>query len=77
MIDYQRMLLGKPVHVFTEKAAFEGIFEGVQLLGPFDEGSPFVVIKMDEDRTIFIPERLIERIDLAESIIPGEDGEGS
>jgi hypothetical protein len=75
MINYQDYLLGKSVQVFTQDNILEGIFEGIQILGP-DEGSPFVVIKIDEDRVMFIPERVVERIYLVEeSGISGENGE--
>jgi hypothetical protein len=77
LIDYQKYLLGKTIQVFTEDSVLEGVFEGIQILGP-DEGSPFVVIKVDKDRIMFIPESRVERIYLAdESSIFGEDGEGS
>lgn len=76
MIDYQRQLLGKTIHVFTNDTIHEGIFEGMQVLGPDGQGSLFAVLKMDEDRTIFIPESLVERIELVgEPSIFGEDGE--
>jgi hypothetical protein len=78
MINYYILLLGKPVQVSTEKAMHEGIFEGIQALGPNEEASLFVIIKVDEDRTIFIPERLVERIHfVGESLVPGQDGEES
>jgi hypothetical protein len=76
MLDYRNYLLGKSVQVFTQDNVVEGIFEGIQILGP-DEGSPFVVIKIDEDRVMFIPERIVERIYLVEeSSVSGENGEG-
>jgi hypothetical protein len=78
MIDYQKMLLGKTVQVFTQDHVQEGIYEGMQVLGPFNEGSLFVVLKLEEDRTMFIPERIVERIYLVEeSSVPGKDGEES
>lgn len=77
MIDYKRYLLGREVQVCTKNwKAHTGLYEGIQLLGP--DGGPFVVIKLDDNRTMFIPENLVERIYLVEeSSIPGEDGEGS
>jgi hypothetical protein len=78
MIDYKKYLLGRQVQIFTEDVVHEGIFEGMQQLASFEEGSFFVIIKIDEDRIMFIPERLIERIYLVdEPVVLGEDGEGS
>ena len=78
MIDYAKYLLGKSVQVFTKDNVQEGIFEGIQMLGSMYGKSPFVVIKVDEDRIMFIPERLVERIYLVdESGLLGEDGERS
>lgn len=78
MIDYTKYLLGKQVQVFTHDNVFEGVFEGMQILGPFNEGSLFVVLKMDVVRIMYIPESKVERIYLVEEqSVPGEDGEGS
>jgi hypothetical protein len=78
MIDYAKYLLGKSVQVFTKDNVLEGVFEGMQILGPFNEGRLFVVIKMDEERIMFIPERLVERIYLVdEQVVLGEDDQGS
>lgn len=77
MIDYNSFMLGKSVEVITKTAALAGIFEGMQVLGPPDEGSLFVIIKVDEDRTTFIPESRVERIYLVGSIFSDQAGEGS
>lgn len=61
MIDYRKELLGKSVQVFTRGNLYEGIFEGIQELGPSGR-SLFVVLKIDEKRTAFIPSAHLERI---------------
>jgi hypothetical protein len=65
MIDWKQFIYGEFVTLILRgDKEVKGCFEGVERIG--EASFPFVILKPDQNRTIFVPQMLVERIILVQ-----------